>query len=65
MTPLDWNTLACVTIAIPPFSSFSITSLPCIITDSVPPLTVFSIAVPLPALICFLMSSLDRRPATT
>ena len=44
MTPLDWNTLACVTIDMPPFASFSTMSLPCIIAQSVSPLTVFSVA---------------------
>jgi hypothetical protein len=51
MTPFDWNTFACVTVDMPPFSSFSTTSLPCIMAQSVPPLTVFNSAVPLPALI--------------
>ena len=42
MTPLDWNTLACVTFDHEPFSSFSTMSLPCIVAHSMPPLTVFS-----------------------
>ena len=65
MTPLDWTTLAWVIVATSPFSSFSTMSLPRIIAHSVPPLTVFSVAVPLPFLIHFFRSTLDRRPATT
>jgi hypothetical protein len=48
MTPFDWNTSACVTVAQPPFSSFR-TTLPSLIeAHSLPPATVVSSAVPLP-----------------
>lgn len=37
MTPLDWNTLAVVIIAIPPFSSVSMIFLLDIVAVSLPP----------------------------
>ena len=53
MTPFDWLTSAIVTLDMPPFSSVRMMALPMAVALSVPPLTVFSVAVPLPALMAF------------
>jgi len=50
ITPFDWRTSAMMMSAISPFSSFTVMlDEPFIISHSLPPLTVFSVAVPLPS----------------
>ena len=56
----------CQAGAVPPFSSFSIMCFPsCSMTQSLPPSTVVSSAVPLPSRIFFNRSEELKRPITT
>ena len=65
ITPFDCITLAIVTVDLPPFASVRTSFLPTIWAVRVPPWTVVSLALPLPALSFLAMSALVIRPATT
>src|ERR1700755_2608782 len=65
MTPLDWITSAMVTLALTPFSSVTMTSLPSMVAVKVPPATVFMVALPLPSLMALAMVAASILPGTT